>query len=217
MPGMQFIGQEPERRNLLAEAMEKGAGGFVKGMEYGQERREKVQTAETEERHWGEEMVLKRDELKHKMATLSHSQIMDSAKLLTDISKMVAKEDPARAREMLEEPEIQAVFEAAGVPLPRPYVEDRPWEGTSWLDRIGAAATPGPTEMEKKRGELRWGGVVSPPVTRTRPATPRSNLLSPQGEGGGKSPYTEYPDAYMDSDGKWKVKRGGQVYRIEEE
>ena len=48
MPGMQFIGQEPEKRNLLAEAMEKGAGGFVKGMEYGQARQEKQEERKLE-------------------------------------------------------------------------------------------------------------------------------------------------------------------------
>jgi hypothetical protein len=41
--------------------------------------------------------------------------------------------------------------------------------------------------------------------------------IAPKGKGKGRqtSPYKEYPDAYLEG-GKWKVRRGGKVYKIEE-
>jgi len=162
MPQLQWLGdiEKETGGGYLAKAL---GGGISKGVEtyLGTKKRE-------------EEMELKRGELKYKMANLEQSKLME---LVSTMNKIISFVDKDRRAEMLDDPEIQAVYDAAGVPLPRTEIEVSPWAGTSWLDRTKAAVTPWATEMEKERGGLRPGGVFDIPTTRTRPPTPRSRLL----------------------------------------
>ena len=162
MPGIQWLGDIPKETSggYLAKALGQGVSTGIQSYE--------------DRRRWEEEMDLKRGELKYKLANLDQSKLMDVVNTMNRVLQFVDKDKRA---EMLNDPEIQAVFDAAGVPIPREEVEESPWAGTSWLDRTKAAVTPWATEMEQERGGLRPGGVFSPPVTRTRPPTPRSSVL----------------------------------------
>jgi len=173
MPQLQWLGDIKKETGggYLAKAL---GGGISKGFEtYVGTREKRIEQAE-EKRRWEEEMELKRGELKYKMANLEQSKLME---LVSTTNKIISFVDKDRRAEMLDDPEIQAVYDAAGVPLPRAEVEESPWAGTSWWDRAHAAVTPGATKMEKERGGLRPGGVFDIPKTRTRPPTPRSRLL----------------------------------------
>ena len=103
--------------------------------------------------------------------------------VVNTMNRIISFVDSEKRAEMLDDPEIQAVYDAAGVPIPRQEVEETPWAGTSLMDRAKAAVTPWATEMEKERGTLRPGGIISPPTRQVRPPTPRSTILPAAAEG----------------------------------
>ena len=185
MPQLQWLGdiERDTSGGYLARAL---GGAVTKGVEaYG------------EKEKWEEEMDLKRGELKYKLSTQSQKQLMDVVNTMNRIISFVDKDKRA---DMLDDPEIQAVYDAAGVPIPRQEVEESPWAGTSLMERAKAAATPWATEMEKERGALRPGGIISPPTRQVRPPTPRSRILPAADKGA-------LPEGVMEEDIQFTMKK----------
>lgn len=161
-PQLQWLGdiERDTGAGYTARALGKGVGAAATGYVAGRQRVREEEAAAVES--------------KTKMAQLNQEQLMDTIRLINSTLSHIPED---KRVEMLEDPEVQAVYDAAGVPIPKPVVEDRPWAGTSWMDRIRAAGTPGPTPMEMERGALRPGGVLLPPVTKTRGATTPSRFV----------------------------------------
>jgi len=90
-----------------------------------------------------------------------------------------------------------------------------PWDDVGFIDKLKAAFTPGATDIEKRLGGLRPGGLLEAPTgmpqgqptTQTPQQGPQPTVK--------KSPYPEYPDAFLEG-GIWKVRRNGKKYKIED-
>ncbi len=127
MPALQWLGTIPEETDagFLAKAIGRGMGGLSEGYVKGKE----------QERELGAKYEL-----------LDHSKKVDAAKLVSSVLGHVSEEKRA---EMIADPEIIAVFDAAGVPIPTTPV---PEKGANWMEQW----------MEAERGEQTEVGKFNP-------------------------------------------------------
>lgn len=102
MPQLQWLGTIPQN----VEGSFAGALGEAIGAGF-------ESYAETKER--GEEREFEETELKYKIDTLEHSKKVDAARLITSVMSHVPEE---KRMEMINDPEIIAVYASAGVPIP---------------------------------------------------------------------------------------------------
>lgn len=83
------------------------------------------------------EFEIKEEEVRYKIDALSHEKKVDAARL---INSVMSRLDPEKRKEMIEDPEIQAVFASAGVPIPSiPTPEKSESWAESWMGRVGGA------------------------------------------------------------------------------
>jgi len=167
----------------------------------------------TEEKEKDRELEEKKNQ--YQIDRLSFSNKVDLAKLTTQVMNSI--KDEAKRQEMLEDPEVQAIYAAAGLPIPSfgavseggfPSMTEQwkagkdasvgfwnPLRMTPWFANYPEGQRPTKRSLQKR--------------TVPSAATP-STSPTPQ-----KSPYPDYPDAFLEG-GVWKVIRGGKKYRIEE-
>jgi len=180
MPQLQWLGdiEQESEGGYLAKAL---GGGVSKGLESFLGTKEK-----------SEELDWKREELKSKMDALDFSKKMDAARLASSILSHV---DEDKRVEMLDDPDIIAVFEAAGVPIPRTVVpEEKPgWFSPTDPKEVGAfdprRALPGFAHTGGAGGEAGGGDMRAQAIKALKEVgapTTEANIQSAIKQLGGK-------------------------------
>jgi hypothetical protein len=233
--GIQWLGDIPRETSggYIAKALGEGVSGYFKGRIYGEEKVE-------EKRRWEEEKGLKETEIDLKKKKLEH----DYAKLDYDkrkeaydsMVKLLPSVPPDKQMELTSSPEWTELEKSLGLPslsgsTLSPEEPKPSWGQTQETESIKADLARGRGSISTLVGEpldfqIKDLDTALDYISKKgrNPAEFAASLekyktgatAAPAAKGGKqKSPYPEYPDAYLDK-GVWKVKRGGKVYRIEE-
>lgn len=169
MPGVSFLGTRPQGENKASQTAE--AMGKLSDFGFAQEERIRGRESDkTAADILERETQIKEGEFQYKLDNLDYSKKVEAATLMT---KVIASLPEDKRSELIDDPEIQALYNSAGVPLPSKPTTEEPlpesWEDVGILGRAKAAITPTKTKEEKALGGLRPGGIVQPPKTKKWP------------------------------------------------
>jgi hypothetical protein len=238
MPGIQWLGDvdtttaaektKRENQSLIAQALKSGIGTYLKEKEKGEERAlegRKIEVAESE-------ATTKQKQAEYDYSKLDYDKKKDAYDTMI---KLLPSVPPEKQAELTSSPEWIALEKSLGMPslsgsTISPEAPKPSWGQEQETASIKADLTRGqgsistlmgeplPVDIKTKEDALNYiskkgRDPAEFAVELTRFDTEASTI---PGKGKGqRSPYKEYPDAYLEG-GVWKVKRGGKVYKIEE-
>lgn len=234
-PQIQWLGdiEKGGPGGYVAKALSEGIGGFVKGYTYGREKATEKAMKEKEIGISQSELDLKTKQLENDYAKLDYDKRKDTYDTMV---KLLPSVPPEKQTELLSSPEWTTLEKSLGLPslsgsTLSPEVPKPSWGQTQETASIKADLTRGqgsistlvgePLPVDIKTEEDAFNYIskkgrdpseFATELSRYRTANP---TMSTKTKGRQVSPYKEYPDAYLEG-GKWKVKRGGKVYKIEE-
>lgn len=239
MAQIQWLGDIDSRKNdqfqRVGEGISAGVGAFLSGQERGRER--KAATASSAQRNALDEAELdvKRKQIEHDYAKLDYDKRKDAYDTMV---KLLPNMPPDRQQALTSSPEWTALESSLGLPsiAGSTLSKEQPEPGWSSLQKTASVRE---NLIRRRIGPKRDMFGVSEPKDLTSeqdaidyiteegldPSAFADELAAyktaqqPAAKGvksKQQSPYKEYPDAFLDKDGKWKVRRGGKTYRIEE-
>ena len=233
MPQLQWLGdiEKETGGGYLAKAL---GGGISTGLQTYVGMKEKGRERALEEKKLGisqSELGLKKQQIEHDYAKLDYDKRKDA---YDSMVKLLPNVPPDKQAELTGSVEWTTLEDSLGLPhLSGATLSDKTkpsWGQEQEVAAVRAALSQGrgtlsqmvgeplPKDIKTKQDALDYISLKGLDPSLFTAELARYDIaptVAPTKKGRQTSPYKEYPDAYLEG-GKWKVRRGGKVYRVEE-
>jgi len=230
MPQLQWLGdiEKETGGGYLAKALGQGVSSGIQSYMGTKEQRRREQLSQQTA---ASEMELKKQQIEHDYAKLDYDKRKDA---YDSMVKLLPNVPPDKQAELTGSVEWTTLEDSLGLPhLSGATLSDKTkpsWGQEQEVAAVRAALTQGrgtlsqmvgeplPKDIKTKQDALDYISLKGLDPSLFTAELARYDIaptVAPTKKGRQTSPYKEYPDAYLEG-GKWKVRRGGKVYRVEE-